>query len=298
MRKKIGIFILLIVSFFTFGSERFYIEQGDEKLTLNYTPKNIVTDSAILSRFFDALGIELVGVPNSTTKIPDRYSDTARIGRAGMPDLELIKALHTDLVVGTIFSKPTLKPKYDNLKIPSFYLDVDSYDKSKEAVSVLGKAFGKEKEAKKIISDWERREDIIIKKASQQTPKNIAIIYGNGESFFMTGKQHFLEELIEKINCNNIVTKLDSKAAQKKSVPFSLEQLLLLNPDVILILPNSQTKNGELFKESFERNSAWKYTNAYKNGRIEIIDPTLFRMSAGVNSIDALEELYKYVYEN
>ena len=114
----------------------------------------------------------------------------------------------------------------------------------------------------------------------------------------MTGKEHFLEELIEKIGCENVVTSLDKKATKKKSVPFSLEQLVLLNPDVILIMPNSKTKNGEVFKESFKTNSVWQLTTAYKNQAIHIIDPTLFRMSAGVNSIDALEELYRYVYEN
>lgn len=296
--KRFNILILFIFLALQIYGEGFYIKQGDEELKLDYTPKRVITDSAILSRFFDALEIELAGVPNSSTKIPERYKTVERIGKAGMPDLEKVKALGTDLVVATIFSKPTIKPKYDMLNIPSFYMEVETYGESKEAVEILGKAFNKEDKAQEILQDWERREKILQEKVAKEKGKKIAIIYGNGESFFMTGKEHFLEELIEKIGCENVVTSLDKKATEKKSVPFSLEQLVMLNPDVILIMPNSKTKNGELFRESFKTNSIWQLTTAYKNNSIHIIDPTLFRMSAGVNSIDALEELYRYVYEN
>lgn len=297
MKKIKLIFVFLLITSLLFGENKFYIKQGDEELKLDYVPQKVITDSAILSRFFDALEIDLAGVPNSSTKIPARYNESERIGKAGMPDLEKVKALGTDLVVATLFSKPTIKPKYDMLNIPSFYMEVETYEESKEAVKILGTAFHKEKEANRILEDWNNREEKLAEKVSKQKGKKIAIIYGNGESFFMTGKEHFLEELIEKINCENVVTSLDKKATEKKSVPFSLEQLVLLNPDIILIMPNSKTKNGELFRESFKTNSIWKLTKAYQNNAIHIIDPTLFRMSAGVNSIDALEELYKYVYE-
>lgn len=301
MIKKIKVILLVILSLILTQSlmakESFTIEQNDEKLELSYFPKKIVTDSAIISRFLAALDIELVGVPSSTTKIPEKYNGVQRIGRSGMPDLEIVKSLKTDLVVSTLYSKPALKPKYDNLNIPSFYLKVDTYDESMEVIEILGKAFHKEEKADAILKDIKHREEILHEKLKDKEPKKIAIIYGNGESFFMTGKNHFLQGLMDKIDCENIVTSIDNSALLKKSVPFSMEQLIKANPDVILRLPTSQTKNGESFEEIFNANPIWKLTKAYKNKKILDIDPTLFRMSAGVNSIDALEELYRYVYE-
>jgi iron complex transport system substrate-binding protein len=301
MIKKIKIILLIMLSLILTQSliakESFTIEQNDEKLELSYFPKKIVTDSAIISRFLAALDIELVGVPSSTTKIPEKYNGVQRIGRSGMPDLEIVKSLKTDLVVSTLYSKPALKPKYDNLNIPSFYLKVDTYDESMEVIEILGKAFHKEEKANAILKDIKHREEILHEKLKDKEPKKIAIIYGNGESFFMTGKNHFLQGLMDKIDCENIVTSIDNSALLKKSVPFSMEQLIKANPDVILRLPTSQTKNGESFEEIFNANPIWKLTKAYKNKKILDIDPTLFRMSAGVNSIDALEELYRYVYE-
>lgn len=301
MIKKIKVILLIMLSLILTQSliakDSFKIEQNNEKLELSYFPKKIVTDSAIISRFLAALDIELVGVPSSTTKIPEKYNGVQRIGRSGMPDLEIVKSLKTDLVVSTLYSKPALKPKYDNLNIPSFYLKVDTYDESMEVIEILGKAFHKEEKAKAILKNIKNREEILHEKLKDKEPKKIAIIYGNGESFFMTGKNHFLQGLIDKIDCENIVTSIDNSALLKKSVPFSMEQLIKANPDVILRLPTSQTKNGESFEEIFNANPIWKLTKAYKNKKILDIDPTLFRMSAGVNSIDALEELYRYVYE-
>lgn len=301
MIKKIKVILLIMLSLILTQSliakDSFKIEQNNEKLELSYFPKKIVTDSAIISRFLAALDIELVGVPSSTTKIPEKYNGVQRIGRSGMPDLEIVKSLKTDLVVSTLYSKPALKPKYDNLNIPSFYLKVDTYDESMEVIEILGKAFHKEEKADAILKDIKNREEILHEKLKDKEPKKIAIIYGNGESFFMTGKNHFLQGLIDKIDCENIVTSIDNSALLKKSVPFSMEQLIKANPDVILRLPTSQTKNGESFEEIFNANPIWKLTKAYKNKKILDIDPTLFRMSAGVNSIDALEELYRYVYE-
>lgn len=301
MTKKLKFILLLVFSIIftqnTIAKENFYIKQNSEELNLDYFPKKIVTDSAIVSRFLAALDIELVGVPSSTTKIPEKYKTVQRIGRSGMPDLEIVKALNTDLVVSTLYSKPVLKPKYDNLDIPSFYLKVDTYDESMEVISILGKAFNKEEKANDILKNIKNRENILFEKLKDKEPKKIAIIYGNGESFFMTGKNHFLQGLMDKINCENIVTSIDNSALLKRSVPFSMEQLIKANPDVILRLPTSQTKNGESFEEIFNANPIWKLTKAYKNKKIIDIDPTLFRMSAGVNSIDALEELYRYVYE-
>ncbi|MDO4589202.1 MAG: iron ABC transporter, partial [Fusobacterium sp.] len=157
MTKKLKFILLLVFSIiFTqniIAKENFYIKQNSEELNLDYFPKKIVTDSAIVSRFLAALDIELVGVPSSTTKIPEKYKNVQRIGRSGMPDLEIVKALNTDLVVSTLYSKPVLKPKYDNLDIPSFYLKVDTYDESMEAISILGKAFNKEEKANDILKN-------------------------------------------------------------------------------------------------------------------------------------------------
>ena len=92
MKRIIILFFYFIFTIFLF-SEEFILEQGENKLILNKIPKRIATDSAIVSRVLDVLEIDLVGAPTSMTKIPTRYDNSVKIGRAGSADYEKMKSL-------------------------------------------------------------------------------------------------------------------------------------------------------------------------------------------------------------
>lgn len=292
MKRIIILFFYFIFTIFLF-SEEFILEQGENKLILNKIPKRIATDSAIVSRVLDVLEIDLVGAPTSMTKIPTRYDNSVKIGRAGSADYEKMKSLDLDLVISTTFAEFSSKERYEELNIPVFYIDLESYQSSKESLGMLGKAFKKENISNRILKDIEVREKRIIEKAKQKTPKRIAVLYNLDSTVSIIAKDHFVSELIHKINCINVSDEVEGKVnTRAQIIPFSAEKLVYLNPDFILkIAPD------ELNEDLLEGNELLKATNAYKNNKILNISSTLFRMSSGVNGIEALEELYKIVYE-
>lgn len=292
MRKIIGLFLGTIIASFLF-CEEFILEQGKNKLELEYIPKRIATDSAIVTRVLDVLQIDLVGAPVSMTKIPDRYNEVKKIGRAGSPDYEIMKNLNLDLVISTTFAEFSTAERYKQLEIPVFYIDLESYETSKESLKILGLAFQKEDISNNLLKDIEKREKIIINKAQKQKPKRIAVLYNLDSAVSIISKDHFVSELISKINCINVSNEVEGKVNNRaKIIPFSVEKLVHLNPDYILKIAPDELKN-DLLKD----NELLKATNAYKNNKILNISSTLFRMSSGVNGIEALEELYKIVYE-
>lgn len=292
MRKIIGFFLGITIASFLF-CEEFILEQGKNKLELNYIPKRIATDSAIVTRVLDVLQIDLVGAPVSMTKIPDRYNEVVKIGRAGSPDYEIMKNLNLDLVISTTFAEFSTVERYKQLGIPVFYIDLESYEASKESLKMLGLAFQKEDISNNLLKDIEKREKIIINKAQKQKPKRIAVLYNLDSTVSIISKDHFVSELISKINCINVSNEVEGKVNNRaKIIPFSVEKLVYLNPDYILKIAPDELKN-DLLKD----NELLKVTNAYKNNKILNISSTLFRMSSGVNGIEALEELYKIVYE-
>ncbi|GAA6325416.1 siderophore ABC transporter substrate-binding protein [Fusobacterium ulcerans] len=292
MRKIIGFFLGITIASFLF-CEEFILEQGKNKLELNYIPKRIATDSAIVTRVLDVLQIDLVGAPVSMTKIPDRYNEVIKIGRAGSPDYEIMKNLNLDLVISTTFAEFSTAERYKQLGIPVFYIDLESYEASKESLKMLGLAFQKEDISNNLLKDIEKREKIIINKAQKQKPKRIAVLYNLDSTVSIISKDHFVSELISKINCINVSNEVEGKVNNRaKIIPFSVEKLVYLNPDYILKIAPDELKN-DLLKD----NELLKVTNAYKNNKILNISSTLFRMSSGVNGIEALEELYKIVYE-
>lgn len=292
MRKIIGFFLGIIITSFLFGEE-FVLEQGKNKLVLNNFPKRIATDSAIVARVLDVLEIDLIGAPTSMTKIPDRYNKVVKVGRAGSPDYEVMKDLNLDLVISTTFAEFSTSERYKQLGIPVFYIDLESYQTSKESLKMLGLAFQKENISNNLLKDIEKREKIIIDKAQKQKTKRIAILYNLDSTVSIISNDHFASELISKINCINVSNEVEGKVnSRAKIIPFSVEKLVYLNPDYILKIAPDELKN-DLLKD----NELLKVTNAYKNNKILNISSTLFRMSSGVNGIEALEELYKIVYE-
>lgn len=292
MRKLLVLFFSFMLISFLF-SEEFILEQGKNKLILNKMPKRIATDSAIVTRVLDVLEIDLVGAPTSMTKIPARYDNSIKIGRAGSADYEKMKSLDLDLVISTTFAQFSTADRYRELGIPVFYIDLESYQSSKESLKMLGVAFKKENISNKVLQDIEKREKIITDKAKKQKPKRIAVLYNLDSTISIISKDHFVSELIHKINCINVSDEVEGKVNNRaKIIPFSVEKLVYLNPDYILkIAPD------EFEKDLLDGNELLKATNAYKNNKILNISSTLFRMSSGVNGIEALEELYKIVYE-
>lgn len=292
MKKILMIFFYLIFFNFIFGEE-FILEQGKNRLFLDKIPERIATDSAIVTRVLDVLEIELVGVPTSMTKIPERYNNSVKIGRAGSADYERMKNLDLDLVISTTFAQFSTVDRYKELGIPVFYIDLESYQSSKESLKMLGKAFKKEEISNKVLKDIETREKVVIAKAKQQKPKRIVVLYNLDSTVSIISKDHFVSELIHKINCINVSDEVEGKVnTRAKIIPFSVERLVYLNPDYILkIAPD------EFEKDLLDGNEMLKATNAYKNNKVLNISSTLFRMSSGVNGIEALEELYKIVHE-
>lgn len=276
-----------------------FVESDGREVILEKFPEKIVTDSAISARFLAALDVDLVGVPTSSTQMPEKYKDVAKVGRAGSPDYEVIKNLGTELVVSTEASKKGTLQKYDELNIPIMYLKIDKYEQVKDTIDKVGKLLNKEEKCNEILKDMNKREDAIKAKVKDKDTKKVMVIYGNGEGFNALTDDHFIGSLFEKLKVENITSTMGNiKANGNNGVPFSNEQVLEFDPEYILRLSNGNNEASlKAFNDEFEKNTIWSQTKAFKEKKVIDLDPTLFRMSSGVNSIDALENLYELLYE-
>jgi len=80
-------------------------------------------------------------------------------------------------------------------------------------------------------------------------------------------------------------------------VPFSVEQAVALNPEVILrISHGNPAETLRLLQAEFTNNPIWQNVNAVKNNRVYDLDSNLFDPNPGVSIIDALEDLAEILY--
>jgi iron complex transport system substrate-binding protein len=97
----------------------------------------------------------------------------------------------------------------------------------------------------------------------------------------IAGKNTFINEIMEKVNLENI-----SPKNSISSYPMiSREEVLIKNPDVIII-PSSKYKSKEILRIYPE----WKNLSAVKNRKIMFVDPDLF-LRPGPRFIDAIKFL-------
>lgn len=273
-------------------------EENKSSISTDNKILKIATDSAVTAKLCYELEIPLVAVPISQHPIPKELEHLPKIGRAAAPDYEKIIELGINQIVSTTFIKPSTQLKYKELGISVLYLNFHSYEDTKDTIKLLGKTFDREKQAERILSDIEKREDVIRKKVKDKPRKKVAMIYGFDNRYSLAGKNHYVHSLLKILNCDNAASSIQNKLFTKGLIPIDLEALIELNPDIVLRLyigKNSMSK--ENFDREFNNNSPLKETTAFKTNMIIEADPNLLRMSPGVNSIDSLEKLYKYIYE-
>ena len=79
--------------------------------------------------------------------------------------------------------------------------------------------------------------------------------------------------------------------------PFSYEQLLLHDPDVIFLVTTGNVAGArEVFRKEFEARPEWKSLRAVKNGRVHFLPPELFLYLPGSRFPEAFRHLAKLLY--
>ena len=135
--------------------EKAAVEVAKKKVkSLNRQPRIIATSSAT-AEFCDKLGIELVGVPQTTvSKIPERYQGLKKIGTPMSPDMEIVASLKLDWILSPVSLQGDLQPKYEAIKTDYAFLNLNSVPGMYRSIQELGEIFGKEKEAKKLVEEF------------------------------------------------------------------------------------------------------------------------------------------------
>lgn len=151
----------------------------------------VVATSVAVTEILDALGVKVSGVPKTSYELPKSTEGAVEIGNPMSPDLEIIKSLNPTIVV----SVDTLGSDYMNLftenNIPSEFVSLESLDGLKEAITILGKKFDKNDEAKNLLNEIELKESEVKKKAETlENPEILVLFAAPGSTMIATSKSY------------------------------------------------------------------------------------------------------------
>lgn len=201
----------------------------------NNGPRSIVSMAPSITETCCALGLldRLRGRTRYCTH-PPAVADVPDVGALVDPNLELISTLRPDIVLISQ-NAPRVRDQLAPLKIPFEAITDDSYEGVFDGIRRIGDLCGRPRTARRLVENLREELAILTRAARTQHPRRVLIVYGQlpvpPQSVFVAGPDLFLSRLLAQLGHINAA---DALLPNRASGELSLEQIVAVNPDVIL----------------------------------------------------------------
>lgn len=271
------------------------VNQHPEETMQSSDSENVrlIATSPAVAQICSRLNLDLVGVCDTSSTLPEKYEDLTKVGMAMNPDLEIIKSLNPDYVLSPNSLQSDQQPKYASVGVSSIFLNLKSVEGMYNSIEELGKKFDREKEAAEMLAEFDSFMES-YKNASEgkETPK-VLVLMGLPGSYIVATESSYVGNLVKLAGGVNVYGDGDGE----EFLNANTEDMKTKEPDIILRAAHALPEQvKEMFAEEFETNDIWKHFEAVQNGKVYDLDPSLFNMSANFKYSDALNALQPMLY--
>lgn len=223
--------------------------------------------------------------------------DAVNIGGAHSPSLELLLSADPDLVLASAStaSNVNMRETLEDLGICVIYFDVDNFYDYLEMLNVCTDITGrKDLYEQNGLAVKAQIDDIKAKYASADVPesqRSVLLLRASSSAVKAKGSDGtVLGEMLADLGCVNIA---DTDASMLESI--SVETVIRQEPQYIFVV--TMGSDTDAAKASVERmmgeSPAWASLDAIKNGRMYVMDKTLFNLKPNARWAQAYGELYE-----
>jgi iron complex transport system substrate-binding protein len=199
---------------------------------------------------------------------PAAAKQLSRIGSYVQLDLEKIVAIKPDLCIAIKDGNP--RRTADAIKalgIPVFAIDPRSIEQIMEAFLLLGDILGASKRAEELVADLEHRIVVVKKKVASSHTRPRVFFQIADIPIISAGKDSYIDRLITLAGGSNLAGSLTEYPR------FSWENIMLLQPEVVLVSSMAGGKSPEVLKASWQR---WPEIPAVRNNQLHVVNADLF----------------------
>ncbi len=293
IRIKIsGLALLIFCLLFTFAvapaSGRLMVDQTGEEIELPTKPERVLALAPSITEMVFSLQAEenLVGATRYSN-FPAAAKKLPRVGSYVQLDLERIVAIKPDLCLAIKDGNP--RRTADAIKalgIPVFAIDPRSIEQIMEAFLLLGDILGASERAEELVSDMNHRLNLVKKRVDSSPDRPLVFFQIADVPLVSAGKNSYIDKLITLAGGTNL-------AGNMTEYPrFSWENIMLLQPEVVVISSMTGGKSPELLKASWLR---WPEIPAVKNDRLHVVNADFFNRPTA-RLIDGLELLAEILH--
>lgn len=252
----------------------------------------IISTSVSVCEIMDQLNLDLVGVPQSSFQLPERYKGIQTVGLPMSPDMEIIKSLKPTDIVGPNALQYDLKPKYDNVNIPSTFLDLMSVEDMMKSIEALGEKYDRVAESQKIVEDFQNYMAEYNAEISEKNKPKVLILMGLPGSYMVATEKSYVGSLVKLAGGENVFD------GDQAFLNLNTEAIVQTDPGIILRAAHGMPEEVQKsFDKEFRENDIWKHFGAVQSGEVYDLDYEVFNMSASLDYQDALDQLYALFYK-
>ena len=271
------------------------VNQHPEETTSTNESREVrlVATSPAVVQICNRLDLDLVGICQSTSDLPERYGGVTTVGMAMNPDLEIIKSLDPDYILSPATLQNDLQPKYASIGVSSLFLNLKSVEGMYASIEGLGEKFGREEEAAVMLEEFDSfMTEFAEKNAGKESPK-VLVLMGLPGSYIIATDNSYVGSLVKLAGGTNVYGDGDGQ----EFLFANTEDMKTKEPDVILRAAHGLPEEArKMFAEEFSTNDIWQHFKTVQEGRVYDLDSNLFNMSANFSYEEALKALQPMLY--
>lgn len=156
LKKTLSLVLAGVMALSITGCVNQHPEETGSTNTANESGEvRLVATSPAVAQICNRLNLDLVGICQSTSELPERYDGVTTVGMAMNPDLEIIKSLDPDYILSPSTLQNDLQPKYASIGVSSLFLNLKSVEGMYASIEGLGEKFGREEEAAVMLEEFD-----------------------------------------------------------------------------------------------------------------------------------------------
>lgn len=298
-QKKLftGLLLLLLVLVLVFPvlAVDFPLTVEDDlgyKITMDKKPERIISLAPSNTEILFALGLdeEIVGV-TTYANYPEAALSKEKIGTIYEPNIEKIYSLKPDLVLAAGINKLESIERLKELDLKVAGFNPRTVNDIFITLKKIGKLTGKSDTAREIVTDmYIQMSEIqdLVDKVLKDKPRPKVFYEIWNDPLYTAGKGTFIDDVITLAGGINIGRKAHGAWPQ-----YSMEKLLIENPDVYVSSPHSAPH--QVAPESVKSRENFKNLKAIKNNRVYVIDTDIINRPSP-RIIEGLKQFVKAIF--
>lgn len=264
-----------------------------ETVTLQDKPQNIVILNEQVLYSFYQVGGKAVGVPTPFNIEPPKEAiKVPKVGFMHEVNMEKVLELKPDLVIGQRFDHGKLRETFKEANIPLANLNTQSIEDIKQNTILMGKITGNEPKAEELVNKMNSEINQVIEQIpDEQEMPTYAILTVMGDTAYVEQSSTIAIDIADQLKLRNATVSIDGEAFAGY-IPFSMEEMVMINPDYLFILSHTTNDEAkEMIENNFKSNPAWSSLSAISNDQMYFLPKDKFVMAPGVD----VAESYKYM---